>query len=427
MNILVHTWWLSADKGSEFSVAYNFVREMSKFHHLYVPVESCSYAWNDLSEFGALKMRNVEFIFVGQTFRMNFVHFFQSKMRGVLGGWFSYALFNQWEKSLYKKIKSAYLDKIDLIHYLGPIGYHEPGYLWKLPMPYVWGAIGGFENVHSDLLESYMSSKRIMKFKQRLNAFEARHHGRVRRAMERASVVIAATGGNRKIIEENYHVKSLKYFPENVMRISRDEIMSEDAVRGKFAELARGERVRVIWCGTLTARKMPNLLSDILRAVLPCGKFYFDIVGGGEHFAWLKKDLQKVDGGGYMIYGKIPRTQVDDLWKTAHVHLLTSAYEGNSTVIFEAMENCIPTIAFNVCGMADTVTDNNGIKIAPAGYDENVKAFSDALLGIAENPELLLKKALRLREDSFSYAKEARFEFYEKVYREAMENYGKRN
>ena len=27
MNILVHTWWFSAEKGSEFSVAYNFEQQ----------------------------------------------------------------------------------------------------------------------------------------------------------------------------------------------------------------------------------------------------------------------------------------------------------------------------------------------------------------------------------------------------------------
>lgn len=50
MNILVHTWWFSKNKGSEFSAAYNFVKEMSARHHLFVLVESNSYAWNDLSE-----------------------------------------------------------------------------------------------------------------------------------------------------------------------------------------------------------------------------------------------------------------------------------------------------------------------------------------------------------------------------------------
>lgn len=50
MNILVHTWWLSKNLGSEFAVSYNYVKEMSKMHHLYVLIESNSYKWNDLSE-----------------------------------------------------------------------------------------------------------------------------------------------------------------------------------------------------------------------------------------------------------------------------------------------------------------------------------------------------------------------------------------
>lgn len=50
MNILVHTWVFSKYRGSEFAVAYNFVKEMSKRHHLYVLVESNALEWNDLSE-----------------------------------------------------------------------------------------------------------------------------------------------------------------------------------------------------------------------------------------------------------------------------------------------------------------------------------------------------------------------------------------
>ena len=37
------------------------------------------------------------------------------------------------------------LEKInfDLIHQLNMVGFREPGYLWKLNIPFVWGPIGG--------------------------------------------------------------------------------------------------------------------------------------------------------------------------------------------------------------------------------------------------------------------------------------------
>lgn len=38
-------------------------------------------------------------------------------------------------------------EHVDVIHYLNPIGFKEPGYCWKIKeVPYVWGPIQGVEN-----------------------------------------------------------------------------------------------------------------------------------------------------------------------------------------------------------------------------------------------------------------------------------------
>lgn len=58
MNILVHTWVFSKYKGSEFAVAYNFVKEMSKRYHLFILVESNALEWNDLHEFDGGGIQN---------------------------------------------------------------------------------------------------------------------------------------------------------------------------------------------------------------------------------------------------------------------------------------------------------------------------------------------------------------------------------
>ncbi|MFS6559580.1 glycosyltransferase, partial [Parabacteroides distasonis] len=43
---------------------------------------------------------------------------------------------------------------------------------------------------------------------------------------------------------------------------------------------------------------------------------------------------------------------------------ITSSMEANTTVLFEAMENCVPVITVDHCGMADVVKDGvTGIKV----------------------------------------------------------------
>lgn len=49
----------------------------------------------------------------------------------------------------------------DLIHYVGMIGYREPGYLWKLGLPYIWGPISGTNNASLQLMKHMPIAGRI--------------------------------------------------------------------------------------------------------------------------------------------------------------------------------------------------------------------------------------------------------------------------
>ncbi|UVQ96376.1 hypothetical protein NXW23_19055 [Bacteroides caccae] len=55
-----------------------------------------------------------------------------------------YYAYRVWHLQVYKVASELMETKhFDLIHYVGMIGYREPGYLWKLGLPYVWGPVGG--------------------------------------------------------------------------------------------------------------------------------------------------------------------------------------------------------------------------------------------------------------------------------------------
>ena len=277
MNILVHTWWFSAEKGSEFSVAYNFVKEMAGFHRLFVAVESCSYAWNDLSEFEHLKIDNVEFIFVPQNWKLKFLLSVQRKLKGTVAGWFSYALFHEWEKLLYKKIKREYCNKIDVIHYLGPVGWHEPGYLYKLKKPYIWGPAGGFENANNELVRHYYDgSARLVMLKSALNTLRQFFAFRAKKIAQKSAVVIAATHSNLKIMEKRLHPKRLLWFPENLMRITESDILPAESIEKKYDTVPV---LRAAWIGACIPRKMPNLLLDAVRQVKNGGRLRVNIAG----------------------------------------------------------------------------------------------------------------------------------------------------
>ena len=59
-----------------------------------------------------------------------------------------YWFYKIWQKKAYALAEK--LDKkenFDVIHQLNMVGYREPGFLWKIDKPFVWGPIGGTQNV----------------------------------------------------------------------------------------------------------------------------------------------------------------------------------------------------------------------------------------------------------------------------------------
>jgi glycosyltransferase involved in cell wall biosynthesis len=378
MNILVHTYWLSPSKGSEFSVAYNYVRQMSQKHKLYVIVGSCSYKFGDYSELENLKMQNVDFIFIKPNKFIGIIINLYNILLSKFGAWTSYLVYNLWEKQSYYYVKKNIpLSKIDVIHFCSPVGFHEPGYLYKLKKPYIWGPVGGFENCKKILYSHYNNGKKQVILKNILNKFSMIFSMRIRTVMKCADIVIACTRSNKAIIEKTYNPRRLIYFPENGITISKNEILTKDIIAEKYTFGSRGV-INIIWCGSFVPRKMPNMLIDIIKKVKYKEKINVLMIGSGPLVNCINQEIIENSLSCIKLLGSINRNDVLDYFAISHVHLLTSAHEANSTVMMEAMQYCVPSIAIDHCGMADLIVhERTGLKVKLTNYEDMCIKFAE--------------------------------------------------
>lgn len=147
MKILVNCYACSPYKGSEPGMGWNFVKCLSKYHELHIITESKFQ--EDLDKYfneNPEEKRNYNFYFLKRE-RHNLLR----KIYPPSYYWF----YKKWQKKVL--IFSQELDKhyhFDIIHQLNMIGYREPGYLYKLNKPFVWGPIGGFNITPWSLLSS---------------------------------------------------------------------------------------------------------------------------------------------------------------------------------------------------------------------------------------------------------------------------------
>lgn len=381
--ILVLAYCISPTRGSEYAVAWNYITKMSKYHQLTVLYNTSGDHMDDKTEIEELctktPLQNVRFIHVPCTKTTIFLNYLNR--HHILPSTF-YLAFKNWHKGAYKSAKQiVYNEDFDLIHLLGPIGYREPGYLWKFDLPYIWGPVSGTNNYPIQLLKATLTfkGKFFFLFRTFMNYLQLRTSSRIKKALKKSNVLLTATTEDQKRILKVHNAKSL-WLPENGVNGTIQRISNS-----KFKE----EIIHLIWIARVENVKGIILLIKALENISQ-KNLLLHVIGDGS----IKKDLEKYAikrGINHLIkwHGRIPRNEVFSILIHAHLHIITSLGDANTTVIWEAMGLGIPTMTLDHCGMHDIVCDKCGIKIPIISYYQVINDITTKLDEIMLNPHIL--------------------------------------
>ena len=331
-NILVLAYQLSPSKGSEYSVAWNYVTRMSKYNHLTVLYGVSGTHLGDceeMEEFAKTKgLPNVTFVCVKPNRWTNALNW--CNRHNFLNYTFYFA-YQAWQKQVYKEAKNLIkYEKFDLIHFVGPIGYREPGYLWKLNLPYMWGPIGGANKASTILLwKSSTLAKFKFSFRNFANELQLKYLLRLKKALAKTDLLLTAMSENQKIFKSRFNKDSI-YLPEN-------SISTE--IKLNTSKFKNCTNYHIVSIGSLVAGKTVNILLEALALVKHKEKIIVDIVGNGPERQTLEALAQKLQLQNLIHWhGQLPRNKAVELFNNAHLHVITSAKEGNPTTIWEAYD-----------------------------------------------------------------------------------------
>lgn len=410
-HILVLAYMLSPYKGSEFSVAWNYVTEMSKDNDLTVLYGISGKHMGDCEEMDSYINNNpipgVNLIAVKPNRLANILNY--PNRHDIFVYTFYYA-YKVWQKLAYQKaIELMKYNKFDLIHYVGMIGYREPGYLWKLGLPYVWGPISGVNNAPLQLMKKMpILGKAKQLFRNFANTIQFRNSRRLKEALKHTDILLTATSEN--------HDKFLNIHGKNSICLPENAIIGEISLnKNKFIEI---DKYRFIIVGSLDARKSVGILLDAIALMKHKNKILLDIVGDGPLRGLLIHQAQKLDINNIICWhGFLPRMKAIELFDSAHLHIITSISEGNPTTIWEAMMHGVPTLSFDHCGMHDTLNDSCGILIPiKKTYEENIKTIASQLDYMIENSNIFEKLAFKTLSRAKMNTWESRRIFFNNLY-----------
>lgn len=401
--IILVTYDISPYRGSEASVSWNYVYNMGEYHKVIVLYGRGKDEIEKYLE--SHQMPNVKFINIP---------YVSLQGSGLLLD-IKYNLnYRRWHYQTYLKAKELVNNEhVDIIHYLNPIGFKEPGYCWYIKkVPYVWGPIQGVENRPLALFPALSPKGKINALARRLV-----HNGmlmclpRVRKALKRADAVFAATPNTVKQLKRIHH-KDAIYLPENgILKMERTE------------PITMNDTLNLIWVGSIDERKALGILISALGKVKN-NNWHLNVLGEGPLRGKCEALADELGiSERITFHGKVDRAQVQLVFGQSQVHVISSLGEATTTVLWEAFSKAIPTITLDHCGMAGVVSSECGIKIPIRSYQQVLNDIAFAIDDLMEHPE----KVTRLSQGTIECAKKFmwknRIALYDKVYDKVLEKY----
>lgn len=416
-NILVLAYQLSPTKGSEYSVAWNYVTRMSKYNRLKVIYGVSGEHMGDCSEMEDFikhnKVENVSFVCVKPDKITNLLN--SCNKRGFFRYSFYFA-YKAWHKQVYRTVRDIIKkEEFDLIHFVGPIGFREPGFLWKIDLPYMWGPVGGGNKASSILLAKVPLSKKIkFYFRNFMTGLQLRFMPRLRKALSNTDLLLTATTENKEVFKSKFNKDSI-YLPENA--ITSDISLNME----KF-----GDKIyRFAFVGRLDTGKNVMMLLEALDLMKNKDKIIVDIVGDGPERK-MSEEYSNARKLPVKWHGHLQRDKAVKIFDMVHLHIITSANESNTTVIWEAMSHGVPTLSFDHCGMHDIICKRCGILIPIKSREQCVRDLATELDSLINNPERFEIMSRGVLECAEQYTWDKREKFLLDCYEKAIENHAKK-
>lgn len=391
MKILVNAYSVCPGRGSEPGVGWNWVSRMARSHELHVITEAefRSQTEAELDSSGLRDRIVFHYIDIGETWRRRCWN---------QGDWRFYLEYARWQRRALSLAKSLCTEHtFDLVHQLNMVGYREPGLLWKLPLPFVWGPVGGAGNVRLALLEGQPFAFRAFNaLKNLVNRLQLRSPHCKAAARKSGPAFFATTAENAGIFERAWGTP--RHHIEEVGPLDALEI-PEGNPRGP-----KGSGVlRIAWLGHFDSRKALHLLLSALETANLPG-FELHVMGGGALESAWKTQAASLHSVKVHWLGKVDPQKALSTMADCDIVCITSLKEENSSVTFEALSLGVPVVCFALSGMGGIVDEGCG-RVVPVtdlvGTVANLARVLEELRGL-EDLSTLSRGALA-RAESLSW------------------------
>ena len=261
----------------------------------------------------------------------------------------------------------------DLFHQITFSNDWMPSYIAPaLPVPFIWGPIGGGQRVPRELMRTMARRDRRQERSRTFLQNVWRATPARRRTAEKASAILVCNKETRDV---------LRRFRSKIVDFPVNGIRREDLAAPPEPAASR-DGFRVLYVGRFDPIKGLPLAFEALRILAGIAPAVsLELVGEGPERPRLEALADRLGIAGRLVWTPwSPRSEIFAKMRRSDVFLFPSMRDGGGAVVVEAMANGLPVVCLDLAGPGLHVRDEYGVKI-PSGPPDVVAAALAGALG----------------------------------------------
>jgi glycosyltransferase involved in cell wall biosynthesis len=382
LRILVSAYACEPNRGSEPGVGWNWVQQIARHNEVWVITRINNRTAIEL-ELKRQPMPKAHFIYFDLP---KWSRFWKRRRRGL------HPYYYLWQIGAYLKARQLHrIIGFDVAHHVTFVTYWMPSLLALLPIPFVWGPVGGGESTPRNFLRTLPFGGIVYELLRGVAQAIGRLDPFVRLTARRSAIGFAATQetahlmtrlGCRRV--EVYSAMGLP--PGEIDALARTPERSQ----GPFRFIAMGELL------PLKGNSLALRAFAKISGLLPNSEYW--LVGDGIERGRLERLTQQLRiADRVKFWGQLTRPEA--LAKLAECDVLVhpGLHDSGGCVCSEALAAGRPVLCLDIGGPAMQVTAETGIKIAPRSPNQAIDDLATAMKRLASDPDLRHRMSVAAR------------------------------
>ena len=392
LNILLSAYACEPGKGSEPGVGWNVAVQLASFHNVWV-ITRANNRHSIEAELSRNPVPGLQFVYFDLP---RWAAFWKRGRRGIR------LYYYLWQIGILRTARALHRQiGFDLVQHVSMVKYWVPSFLSLLPVPMIWGPVGGGESAPKGFWRDFGLRGMLFEAVREMMRWIGERDPFVRMTAHRSAIAMATTR------ETAARLRALG--AKRVELMSESGLSAGEIIRLGARALTSEPKpvIRFVSVGQLLHLKGFHLgLRAFAEARIPYAEYW--VIGGGPERARLELLAHRLDiDASVRFFGALPRDETLRRIEECDVLVHPTLHDSGGWVCLEAMAVGRPVICLDLGGPATQVTTATGILVPGKSQNQTVHDLCVAMQRLARDGDLRWRMGQAARErvaHDFHYA-----------------------